>query len=110
MDDPRVAIALNGTPSPPSPVSSTRSASYLTLARAIRALEPDAIIGPSLVIGATDARHYAGYARDVYRFLPMPIGPEDLARIHGTNERIGVHDYARAVAFMTRLIRDLSAQ
>ena len=110
VDDPRVAIALNGSPSPPSPVSSTSSASYLTLARAIRALEPDAIVGPSLVIGATDSRHYAGYARDVYRFLPVPLGPEDLARIHGTNERVGVHDYARAVAFMTRLIRDLSAQ
>ena len=110
VDDPRVAIALNGSPSPPSPVSSTSSASYLTLTRAIRALEPDAIVGPSLVIGATDSRHYAGYARDVYRFLPVPVGPEDLARIHGTNERIGVHDYGRAVAFMTRLIRDLSAQ
>ncbi len=108
VDDSRVAIALTGTRSPPSPVSSTSSASYLTLARTIRAFEPDAIVGPSLVIAATDARHYGGYARDVYRFLPVPIGPDDLARIHGTNERVGVHDYARAVAFMTKLIRDLS--
>ncbi|MDP9202431.1 MAG: M20/M25/M40 family metallo-hydrolase [Gemmatimonadota bacterium] len=110
VHDPRVAIALTGTSSPPSPVSSTSSAPYLTLARTIRALEPDAIVSPSLVIAATDARHYAGYARNVYRFLPLPIGPEDLERIHGTNERVGVHDYGRAVAFMTKLIRDLSAQ
>jgi Acetylornithine deacetylase/Succinyl-diaminopimelate desuccinylase and related deacylases len=40
----------------------------------------------------------------------MQLGPEDLDRIHGTNERIGVHDYARGVAFMTLLISDLSAQ
>jgi carboxypeptidase PM20D1 len=110
VDDPRVAIAFAGSPTPPSPASSTSSASYLIIARTIRALEPDAIVGPSLVIGGTDSRHYAGFARDVYRFLPVPLGPADLARIHGTNERIGVHDYARSVAFMTRLIRDLSAQ
>ena len=82
----------------------------LTLARTIRALEPNAIVAPSLVVGATDARHYAGYARDVYRFLPVSLGPDDLARIHGKNERVAVRDYARAVAFMTKLIRDLSAQ
>jgi carboxypeptidase PM20D1 len=110
VDDPRVAIAFAGIPNPPSPVSSTNSASYLILARTIRALEPDAIIGPSLVIAATDSRHYAGFARDVYRFLPVPLGAADLARIHGTNERVGVHNYARSVAFMTKLIRDLSAQ
>jgi len=110
VDDPRVKIALNGEPTAPSPVSSTTSASYLTLERTIRALEPDAIVAPSLVVGATDGRHYGGYARDVYRFLPVSLGPDDLARIHGKNERVGVHDYSRAVAFMTKLIRDLSAQ
>lgn len=110
VDDPRVAVAFAATPTPPSPVSSTTSASYLILARTIRALEPDAIVAPSLVIAATDSRHYAGFARDVYRFLPLPLVEEDLARIHGTNERVGVHDYGRAVAFMTKLVRDLSAQ
>ena len=108
VDDRRVAIALNGTPTSPSPVSSTTSASYGILASAIRSLQPDAIVAPSLVVGATDSRHYAGYARDVYRFLPVPIGPDDLDRIHGKNERVGVRDYSRAVAFMTKLIRDLS--
>jgi carboxypeptidase PM20D1 len=110
VDDPRVKIALNGEPTPPSPVSSTTSTSYLTLERTIRALEPDAIVAPSLVVGATDGRHYGGYARDVYRFLPVTLGPDDLSRIHGKNERVAVRDYARAVAFMTKLIRDLSAQ
>jgi len=110
VDDSRVAITFSGVPNPPSPVSSTSSASYLTLARTIRSIEPDAIVGPSLVIGATDSRHYAGFARDVYRFLPVQLGEADLARIHGTNERVGVHDYARSVAFMTKLIHDLSAQ
>ena len=110
IDDPRVSITLSGEPIPPSPVSSTSSMPYHVLEREIRALEPDAIVSPSLVIGATDARAYGRFARDVYRFLPIRIGPGDLGRIHGTNERIGVHDYARGVAFMTALISELSSQ
>lgn len=110
VDDTAVAIALAEPPAPPSPVSSTTSAAYEVLARDIAVLEPSAIVAPSLVIGATDSRQYAGYARDVYRFLPIRIGPADLDRVHGTNERIGVHDYARGVAFMTLLVSDLSSQ
>lgn len=110
VDDPRVSITLSGQPTPPSPVSSTTSDTYQTLESAIRAFEPNAIVSPSLVIGATDSRAYGGFARDVYRFLPVQLGPNDLDRIHGTNERIGVHDYGRAVAFMTNLIAALSAK
>lgn len=110
VDDRRVSITLSGQPAPPSPVSSSTSATYRTLEREIRGFEPNAIVSPSLVIGATDARNYGGFARDVYRFLPVKLGPGDLDRIHGTNERIGVHDYGRAVAFMTNLIDALSSQ
>ncbi len=110
VDDSAVAVTMVGAATPPSPVSSTTSAAYRILARDITVLEPEAIVAPSLVVAATDSRQYGGYARDVYRFLPMQIGPTDLGRIHGTNERIGIHDYARGVAFMTLLISDLSAQ
>jgi carboxypeptidase PM20D1 len=110
IDDSAVAITLAEPATQPSPVSSTTSDAYRTLARDITVLEPDAIVAPSLVLGATDSRQYGGYARDVYRFLPMQIGPTDLERVHGTNERIGIHDYARGVAFMTLLIADLAAK
>ncbi|HEV7706470.1 MAG TPA: peptidase dimerization domain-containing protein, partial [Gemmatimonadaceae bacterium] len=110
VNDTSVVITLAEPATPPSPVSSTTSDTYRTLARDIRVLEPDAIVAPSLVVGATDSRQYGGYARDVYRFLPMQIGPADLERVHGTNERIGIHDYARGVAFTTLLISDLSSQ
>ncbi len=110
VDDSNVVVAIAGAVAPPSPVSSTTSAAYRILARDITVLEPDAVVAPSLVVAATDSRQYGGYARDVYRFLPVQIGSTDLERIHGTNERIGVHDYARGVAFMTLLISDLSTQ
>ncbi|MEO7038902.1 MAG: M20/M25/M40 family metallo-hydrolase [Gemmatimonadaceae bacterium] len=110
VDDTNVVVAMAGPGTPPSPVSSTASESYRILALDIPVLEPDAIVAPSLVVAATDSRQYSGYARDVYRFLPIQIGATDFERIHGTNERIGIHDYARGVAFMTLLISDLTSQ
>mgnify|MGYP001554356785 FL=1 len=110
IDDSRVQAAFIKTPTAPSPVSSTDSEPYRILARTIHALEPTAIVAPILTLGATDSRHYAGFARNVYRFLPTRVAKNDVARVHGNNERIGVHDYALGVAFMTRLIHDLSAQ
>ncbi|MBA2684885.1 MAG: M20/M25/M40 family metallo-hydrolase [Gemmatimonadaceae bacterium] len=110
VDDTSVVVTIAGVATPPSPVSSTTSAAYRILARDIAVLEPDAIVAPSLVVAATDSRQYGGYAHDVYRFLPVQIGGKDLERIHGTNERIGIHDYSRGVAFMTLLISDLSSQ
>jgi carboxypeptidase PM20D1 len=110
INDPRVEAAFIGTPTEPSPVSRTDTEPYRILARTIRSLEPTAIVAPILTLGATDSRHYAGYARNVYRFLPNRVGKGDVARVHGTDERTGVHDYALSVAFMTRLIRDLSKE
>jgi len=40
-----------------------------------------------------------------YRFLPVRLSSEDLRRIHGTNERIAVKDYADMVRFYITLMR-----
>ncbi len=54
---------------------------------------------------ATDSRHYAAIADDIYRFLPLRVTAEDLERIHGIDERIAVEDYADLIGFLARLIR-----
>ena len=68
-------------------------------------VEPRALVAPGLVLGATDARHYQALSPAVYRFLPVLLKPDDLARVHGTNERIAVEDYRRAVRFYVQLLR-----
>ena len=49
---------------------------------------------------------YASLSPNVYRFLPVRLKGEDLARIHGTNERVGVESYGEAVRFYAQLIRN----
>lgn len=43
---------------------------------------------------------------NVYRFLPIPLRTQDLSRIHGTDERIGVEAYAGLVRFYVQLLRN----
>jgi carboxypeptidase PM20D1 len=91
----------------PSPESSIDSPAFQTLARTIREVFPDALVAPSLVLGATDARHYATIAPGaVYRFLPVRLRPEDRRRVHGIDERVAVDGYEDAVRFYARLIRN----
>lgn len=54
----------------------------------------------------TDARHYGGLSGNVFRFLPVRLKPEDLARMHGTDERIAVRHDEEAVRFYRRLVLD----
>ena len=107
--DPRVDVrVLPLSLSEPSPVSSTSSAGYRTLARTIRQVVPEAVVAPYVVIGATDARHYAALSGDVYRFAALDLSPDDRSRIHGPNERIAVDGYARIVAFYYQLLRNMN--
>lgn len=43
---------------------------------------------------------------NVYRFVPMRLGARDISRFHGTNERVGVDNYADAVRFYAQLVRN----
>jgi carboxypeptidase PM20D1 len=63
-------------------------------------------VAPTLVVGATDARHYTSLAEGVYHFAPFVLHKEDLPSIHGTNERQAVDDLSVAVRFYMQLLRD----
>ena len=64
---------------------------------------------PYLVMGGTDAKYWNEHSDRVFRFLAVPLGEGDVARVHGVNERVRVEDYATAVGFFTGLLRGLEA-
>ena len=106
VGDQRVRIRALPFPNGPSPLSPAEGPVFTLLQRTIGEVFPGAIVTPSLVLGATDSRHYTRLSKHVYRFLPIRLGPDDLQRIHGTNERIGVEDYGAVVEFYARLLRN----
>ncbi|MCX7750234.1 MAG: M20 family peptidase [Candidatus Bipolaricaulota bacterium] len=102
---PKVEVAPASEGWNPSPVSSTRTVAFQELSRIVRELFPGTVVAPSLVVGATDARYYAPLAEGAFRFIPVLLARGDMARIHGTDERIAVDALGKAVLFYTRLLQ-----
>ncbi len=104
INDERVSISEYGFGSEPSKVANLDSAGFKVLSEVIQAVDPNIIVTPRLVVGATDARHFEGVAENSYRFIGIEIGPEELRGFHGTNERVSVAGYVKAVEIYYRLI------
>jgi carboxypeptidase PM20D1 len=105
IDDPSISVRmLERTISAPAPLSSTTSRGYKIIESAIHEFFPDAVIAPGLTLGATDSRYLQSVADDVYRFGPWLLRQEDLARIHGTDERCGVADLWRAIVIYKAIL------
>src|SRR6266516_3119357 len=107
VGDSRISVQpLEETMSNPSGVASVEAEPFQLLARTIRQVVPDAVVTPWLVVGATDSRHYAQLTPNVLRFVGAAIGKDDLRRVHGTDERVGVQAYAVAVRVYLQLLKN----
>ncbi|HXC04206.1 MAG TPA: M20 family peptidase [Bacteroidia bacterium] len=106
ISDERIHLKRVGHGNEPSAVSDYRSEGYATIQKTIAQTFPEALISPSLVVAATDARHYAPVADNLYRFIPITVKAEDLSRIHGLNERIAIADFKNCIRFFEQLIRN----
>lgn len=105
IQDPTIALRLLDGSSEPSPLSDPDAPPFTRLARIIRATFQGTLVAPFVTLGATDARYYAAISPNLYRFLPMRMRAADLARIHGTDERVAVEDYAAMIRFYIGLLR-----
>nr|HMN79967.1 M20/M25/M40 family metallo-hydrolase [Burkholderiaceae bacterium] len=109
VDDPSIRIEALPGGTEPSRVSSGGSAGYQAIARTLRELDPTLVVAPGLMIAATDSRHFADIADTVFKFMPVRARAEDLARFHGTNERMSVANYTQIIQFYHRLIGNLDS-
>ncbi|HSM95613.1 MAG TPA: M20 family peptidase [Rhizomicrobium sp.] len=108
IDDPLVDVrALTETQDEASKVSDLHDDNGKFVVAAIRGSFNGIPVAPLVTTGATDSRHYLPIADDVYRFDPFHMGPDDMSRVHGTNERLAIGDIGPAVAFYMRLMQNL---
>ena len=108
INDERIKIKSTGIVNEPSLISSVESGGYKAIEKTIREIFPDAIVSPSLVLGATDSKHFVNVAENIYRFLPVRLKAEDLKRIHGINERIETENFKDCVRFYYQLVQNIS--
>jgi carboxypeptidase PM20D1 len=104
-----VHLAWTKTPDEPSPVSSTSSDAWKTIA-GLAGDESRAPVVPGLVTAGTDSRYMSGVASDVYRFQPLVLKVEETKIIHGTDEHISLDNVERMVRFYQRLVETAASR
>ena len=87
-------------------MAATDSPAFQLINRTVRQLQPDVIVAPGLMIGATDSRYFDTVADNVFKFSPVRAKAEDLKRFHGTNERISIANYVELIQFYHQLVRN----
>ncbi len=107
--NPDVEVEFLREPRDPSPISPSDGPAFALLQRTVGELFPSAIVAPALVVGGTDARHYAPIADAIYRFAPFRFGTADIKLPHGVDERLAVQNFADGIGFYVRLIENASA-
>jgi len=106
IDDPRVKIAAKPIRVEPSAVSDIEATSFQLIHRTLRQAIPEALVAPALLVAGTDSHYYAPLTKNIYRFLPITLRPDDASRYHGIDERISFQDYERCVRFYVQLIQN----
>ena len=101
--DPSVRIELVAGDEPP-PFSRSDGPVWDRVAAAVRAAYPDALPVPYVMVQASDARHYGDLGAEVYRFMPFAITADELAAIHGADERVSIRSLEAGIAFHRHLL------
>jgi carboxypeptidase PM20D1 len=104
IDDERVEIKIIEGAANPSAASGYKSEAFASLGLAVKDVYPDALVTPFLMLGATDSRHYEGLSENIYKFMPVLFESEDLARLHGVNERIAIGNFEKALQIYAQMM------
>ncbi len=104
--DDRIKVSKLEGFSEPSSVSPVNVYGFKTILKTIRQVYPEALVAPTLMIVGSDSRKYKEVSKNIYNFAPIVVTSEDLARMHGINERIKIEDFTRGISFYYLLIKN----
>ena len=106
INDPLVDVRASSEMRDASKVSDLHDDNGKFVVAAIRDSFNGIPVAPVVSTAATDSRRYLPIADDVFRLDPFHMGPDDMSRVHGTNERLAIGDIGPAVAFYMRLMQN----
>jgi len=105
MGDDRIEMNVLPGAHNASPVSDHAARGYQAIEKSIRQVWPAVAVAPSLDIGDNDSRNYVKVAVNQYRFTPFWFTEQELAMMHGVNERVSIRRYMEAIQYYIQLIR-----
>ncbi len=93
-----------------SPLSPIDAKAYTHLGSVIDEIWPGTAVAPFIMLGGTDSRNFCEISDCVYRFSPLVATTEDMHRVHGINERIGVEEFFQMADAIYRLMARWSSK
>lgn len=99
-----ISVSSVGRETEASRVSDASSEAYSLLAEVTSSLFPDTRVAPGMILAGTDSKYYSRIADQSFRFTPVRVSSEDVARVHGINERVAQEDYLQLVRFYIELM------
>lgn len=110
VDDPDIRIEPVTESLRNVPVADSRGEGFRAISQAVQAVYPDAVVVPSLLNASTDTRHYIDVADNHYRFHGVSVPQKDASGIHGTDEKVAVESFERAVDIAVEMLRGSAAE
>lgn len=90
--------------SDPVPSSPTDGAAFERVKAALARSHPSALPVPYVMVQASDSRHFAKIAPNIYRFMPFAISADQLRSIHGADESLDISALSAGIDFYRHLI------
>lgn len=106
VNDQRVQVEVLPGLNEPAPVSSAESHGFLSILKTISQVYPEAVVAPTMMLASSDSKHFTEVSGDIYRFAPIIVTSDDMARIHGIDERVRIEDFLRGISYYYYLIRN----
>lgn len=111
IKDEHVSVTVHGLatgPVPANPEHTRRGGpGWREMTEALEAACPGTPVLPFLMVATTDSRHYQERAKGIFRFSPYKLTPEELACIHGHDERLSVDNFNQGLRFYEALFKRL---
>lgn len=106
INDDDVSVTAYKNSKEPAAVSPIDCEAFNLLNKTIRESFENTYVAPTLMTGSSDSYYYSEVSPNVYRFAPYYLTSEDLARVHGDNERITLENYKSMINFYYRLVKN----
>ncbi len=106
VDDDRIEVEFvtrNATGAAPAADWDTEL--FWTINNVIKESMEDAVVVPSMTVGATDNRFLRGRGIPAYGFIPCLLSPEEAAGFHGNNEFLTVENLNMGCELMYEVVR-----
>jgi acetylornithine deacetylase/succinyl-diaminopimelate desuccinylase-like protein len=108
VNDPQVRFEVQPSPGLAAPTSSLESDLYAVITKVASQQFAGAPVLPYQSPWATDSSQLRLHNVQAYGLWPFPVTDEDLARMHGDDERLSVASFNKGIAVLLNIVSDFA--